>query len=113
MPCCPPCWPPWSPLCPNTHSTIHTLLTQPLQALRAYGSGAMLPTLLAALDDMLLRAREQPEESHKYTGLSNTTTFGVAARKARDNDPKVGVLMYWRCVFRGGVFSGAQQTPPP
>ncbi|GIL88525.1 hypothetical protein Vretifemale_16489 [Volvox reticuliferus] len=58
------------------------------KALRAYGD-EVLPALLAALDDMLLRAREQLAESTKYSGLSNETKFGVAARKARDNDPQV------------------------
>ncbi len=46
--------------------------------------------MLAALDDMLLRAGEQLAESGKYSGLSNETKVGVAARKARDNDPQVG-----------------------
>ncbi|GLI70399.1 hypothetical protein VaNZ11_015182 [Volvox africanus] len=58
------------------------------KALRAYGD-EVLPALLAALDDMLLRAREQAAESSKYSGLRNETQFGVAARKARDNDPQV------------------------
>lgn len=83
---------------PHSNSAKQLLLHVYPQALRAYGSSAMLPTLLAALDDMLLRAREQPEESHKYSGLSNTTTFGVAARKARDNDPKVRVCRALVCI---------------
>lgn len=39
--------------------------------------------------DMLPKAFEQPAESQKYSDLENVTTFGVAARKARDNDPAV------------------------
>ncbi|KAG2428503.1 hypothetical protein HXX76_011620 [Chlamydomonas incerta] len=58
------------------------------KALRAYGD-EVLPALLAALNDMLLRAREQPAESGRYSGLSNETRFGVAERAARDNDPAV------------------------
>ncbi|KAG2450944.1 hypothetical protein HYH02_004216 [Chlamydomonas schloesseri] len=58
------------------------------KALRAYGD-EVLPALLAALNDMLLRAREQPAESSRYSGLSNETRFGVAERHARDQDPKV------------------------
>jgi hypothetical protein len=38
---------------------------------------------------MLPKAFEQPAESQKYSDLENVTTFGVAARKARDNDPAV------------------------
>ena len=38
------------------------------------------------LRDLLPRALEQPEESARYSGLENTTTFGVAARRRRDND---------------------------
>eukprot|EP00951_Prasinocladus_malaysianus_P027023 scaffold241268_cov18-Prasinocladus_malaysianus.AAC.1 len=34
-------------------------------------------------------AKEQPNESSRYSGLENTTTFGVAAKKARDNDDKL------------------------
>ncbi|GFR51159.1 hypothetical protein Agub_g13515, partial [Astrephomene gubernaculifera] len=60
------------------------------KALRAYGPEVQ-PTLLAALSDMLLRARQQPAESNRYSDLSTATPtqFGVAARKARDNDPAV------------------------
>lgn len=39
--------------------------------------------------DLLPKALEQPAESQKYSNLENVTTFGVAARKARDNDPAV------------------------
>jgi hypothetical protein len=38
---------------------------------------------------LLPKAFEQPAESQKYSELENVTTFGVAARKARDNDPAV------------------------
>lgn len=58
------------------------------KALRAYGD-EVLPALLAALNDMLLRARQQPAESSRYSGLSTETRFGVAERQARDNDPAV------------------------
>lgn len=39
--------------------------------------------------DLLPKALDQPAESQKYSDLENVTTFGVAARKARDNDPAV------------------------
>ena len=39
--------------------------------------------------ELLPKAHEQPAESQKYSDLENTTTFGVAARRARDNDPAV------------------------
>ena len=35
------------------------------------------------------QAYKQPAESQKYSDLENTTTFGVAARRKRDNDPAV------------------------
>ncbi|EFJ51820.1 hypothetical protein VOLCADRAFT_120428 [Volvox carteri f. nagariensis] len=73
------------------------------KALRAYGDD-VLPALLAALDDMLLRAREQPAESTKYSGLSNETRFGVAARKARDNDRQASD-------WDGGWQLGRQRPP--
>jgi hypothetical protein len=84
------------------------------RALRAYGTGGEVVAAGAAgaagaaatddnstqgsggasrcaqlLRDLLPRAFEQPEESARYSGLENVTTFGVAARKARDNDPAV------------------------
>ena len=34
-------------------------------------------------------AKEQPGESQRYGGLENTTTFGVAAKRARDNDEQL------------------------
>jgi hypothetical protein len=39
--------------------------------------------------ELLPKAFDQPAESQKYSDLENVTTFGVAARKARDNDPAV------------------------
>jgi hypothetical protein len=53
------------------------------------GSGGAASRCAALLRDLLPRALEQPEESARYSGLENTTTFGVAARKAKDNDPAV------------------------
>jgi hypothetical protein len=41
------------------------------------------------LRDLLPKAFEQEPESQKYSGLENSTTFGVAARRKRDNDPAV------------------------
>jgi hypothetical protein len=38
---------------------------------------------------MLPLAKEQPGESQRYGGLENTTTFGVAAKRARDNDEQL------------------------
>lgn len=38
---------------------------------------------------LLPQAHAQPAESQRYSELENTTTFGVAARRARDNDPAV------------------------
>ena len=34
-------------------------------------------------------AMQQPSESQRYGDLENTTTFGVAAKRARDNDEKL------------------------
>ena len=45
--------------------------------------------LLAALEGALGAVAEQPPESKAMAGLSNQTTFGVAAIKDMDNDPKV------------------------
>lgn len=39
--------------------------------------------------ELLPQANKQPAESQKYSELENTTTFGVAARRKRDNDPAV------------------------
>lgn len=39
--------------------------------------------------ELLPKAFEQEPESQKYSDLENTTTFGVAARRRRDNDPEV------------------------
>jgi hypothetical protein len=39
--------------------------------------------------ELLPQAYQQPGESQKYSDLENTTTFGVAARRKRDNDPAV------------------------
>lgn len=39
--------------------------------------------------ELLPKAFEQPSESEKYSDLENVTQFGVAARRARDNDPTV------------------------
>jgi hypothetical protein len=46
-----------------------------------------LPVLLCR--ELLPQAYQQPGESQKYSDLENTTTFGVAARRKRDNDPAV------------------------
>jgi hypothetical protein len=46
----------------------------------------MLPMLRR---ELLPQAYQQPAESQKYSDLENTTTFGVAARRKRDNDPAV------------------------
>ncbi|KAG2487842.1 hypothetical protein HYH03_013559 [Edaphochlamys debaryana] len=58
------------------------------KAVKAYGD-EVIPLLAGALADMLPAARRQPAEASKYTGLTNETVFGVAAQKARDNDPEV------------------------
>jgi len=53
------------------------------------GPGGAAARCASLLRDLLPRALDQPEESARYAGLENTTTFGVAARKARDNDASV------------------------
>lgn len=58
------------------------------KALRVYGD-EVLPQLLAALEALLPAAVQQHPESTKYSQLESVTRFGVAARKARDNDPQV------------------------
>jgi hypothetical protein len=45
--------------------------------------------VFAQLEAMLPLAKQQPNDSKRYAGLENTTTFGVAARKARDNDEQL------------------------
>ena len=49
----------------------------------------LLVVLCPYIRQLLPKAFEQPAESQKYSELENVTTFGVAARKARDNDPAV------------------------
>eukprot|EP00879_Flechtneria_rotunda_P017789 GHRR01018648.1.p1 GENE.GHRR01018648.1~~GHRR01018648.1.p1 ORF type:complete len:558 (+),score=195.68 GHRR01018648.1:134-1807(+) len=58
------------------------------KAVVAYGEEAV-QHILPVVRNLLPQAYQQPAESQKYSGLENTTTFGVAARKARDNDPFV------------------------
>lgn len=58
------------------------------KAVQAYGQEA-LDRVLPVVREMLPKAHEQPNESKKYSDLENVTQFGVAARKARDNDPAV------------------------
>lgn len=41
------------------------------------------------LEVMLPMAKDQANDSKRYGGLENTTTFGVAAKRARDNDEKI------------------------
>eukprot|EP01094_Clydonella_sp_ATCC50884_P017104 TRINITY_DN2918_c0_g1_i1.p1 TRINITY_DN2918_c0_g1~~TRINITY_DN2918_c0_g1_i1.p1 ORF type:complete len:832 (-),score=205.17 TRINITY_DN2918_c0_g1_i1:39-2534(-) len=48
-----------------------------------------LDRIVAQLDILLPQAKEQPEDSHLRTNLENTTTFGVAAKKSRANDPSL------------------------
>ncbi|KAF6254565.1 ARM repeat-containing protein [Scenedesmus sp. NREL 46B-D3] len=57
-------------------------------AVRAYGEEATTK-VVAVLRELLPQAYQQPSESQKYSDLENTTTFGVAARRNRDNDPAV------------------------
>ncbi|GBF89452.1 hypothetical protein Rsub_02024 [Raphidocelis subcapitata] len=57
------------------------------RAAAAYGEEAA-GRVLAVLRELLPKAFDQEPESQKYSGLENTT-FGVAARRARDNDPAV------------------------
>uniref|UniRef100_A0A061QRH4 Arm repeat-containing protein n=1 Tax=Tetraselmis sp. GSL018 TaxID=582737 RepID=A0A061QRH4_9CHLO len=52
---------------------------------RSYGQEAV-DKIVEKMKVMLPHAKEQPSESHRYAGLDNTTTFGVAAKRARDND---------------------------
>ncbi|KAI7841245.1 hypothetical protein COHA_005082 [Chlorella ohadii] len=55
-------------------------------AVRAYGDEAV-QLILEQVREMVLQAREQPEDSRAYGSLENTTLFGVAAQRARANDP--------------------------
>lgn len=55
---------------------------------RSYGQDA-IDRILPELEAMLPLAKQQPNDSKRYAGLENTTTFGVAARKARDNDEQL------------------------
>eukprot|EP00878_Enallax_costatus_P010189 GHUV01010637.1.p2 GENE.GHUV01010637.1~~GHUV01010637.1.p2 ORF type:complete len:334 (+),score=84.12 GHUV01010637.1:2064-3065(+) len=58
------------------------------QAVRAYGDEA-IQKIVTAIRELLPQAYKQPAESQKYSDLENITTFGVAARRKRDNDPAV------------------------
>jgi HEAT repeat protein len=53
--------------------------------MEVYGDEA-LQAVLPQLRDTLAKARDQPSDSKRYTELTNTTTFGVAAKRIRDND---------------------------
>ena len=48
-------------------------------AVRAYGEEAV-GRILERVRGMVLRAKEQPEDSKQYGSLQNTTLFGVAAQ---------------------------------
>eukprot|EP00163_Fabomonas_tropica_P005317 TRINITY_DN14826_c0_g2_i1.p1 TRINITY_DN14826_c0_g2~~TRINITY_DN14826_c0_g2_i1.p1 ORF type:complete len:711 (-),score=131.78 TRINITY_DN14826_c0_g2_i1:100-2232(-) len=56
------------------------------QVMVAYGDEAS-ERVLAVLREQLPLALTQEDDSKLHNGLSNTTTFGVAEKKARDNDP--------------------------
>jgi len=55
---------------------------------RSYGQDAV-ERILPELEAILPQAKEQPNDSKRYAGLENTTTFGAAAKNARDNDEKL------------------------
>eukprot|EP00899_Mesostigma_viride_P016795 jgi/Mesvir1/25116/Mv21577-RA.2 len=54
-------------------------------AIRAY-NGEALDKILPKLREMLPMAKSQPNDSKRFGGLQNVTTFGVSQKKARDND---------------------------
>eukprot|EP00775_Hariotina_reticulata_P005826 gene5826-6067_t len=58
------------------------------KAITAYGEEAVAQ-VVDVLRRLLPEAYKQPAESERYSDLDNTTTFGAAARRARDNDPAV------------------------
>eukprot|EP00736_Rhodelphis_marinus_P002697 Rmarinus@m.11081 len=61
----------------------------------AYGDEVM-PRITELLKERLPKVKEQSADSVRYTGVENVTQFGVAAKKARDNDPELhtGQQMY-------------------
>jgi len=55
---------------------------------RSYGQEAV-DRIVPKLAEMLPMAKQQPSDTQRYGGLENTTTFGVAAKRLRDNDEKL------------------------
>ncbi|PSC73633.1 ARM repeat-containing [Micractinium conductrix] len=55
-------------------------------AVRAYGDEAV-QRVVPVVREMIMQAKQQPEDSKAYGSLENTTLFGVAAQRARANDP--------------------------
>eukprot|EP00478_Filoreta_tenera_P000132 GABV01000132.1.p1 GENE.GABV01000132.1~~GABV01000132.1.p1 ORF type:complete len:294 (+),score=85.62 GABV01000132.1:738-1619(+) len=58
------------------------------KVLRVYGASAKT-RILEHIRENLTRVTQQEVESIKYGELENVTTFGVAAKRARDNDPEL------------------------
>lgn len=60
------------------------------KVVKAFGTGDDgLARMLPVIREGILKVKTQPSDSQKYGGLENTTTFGVAAKKQRDNDEKL------------------------
>lgn len=55
-------------------------------------------TVFAQVQEFLPLAKEQPNDSKRYGDLENVTTFGVAAKRMRDNDEKLHTNQVLRAV---------------
>jgi len=58
------------------------------KVIKAFGEPA-IKIAIAHLHENLPKVKTQPSDSKRYGELENTTTFGVAAKRIRDNDPLV------------------------
>lgn len=72
-------------LCDNIWSVREDSAVALADVMRAYGDEA-IERVVTFLDGNILKVKEQERDSAKHGDLSNSTLFGVAAKRARDND---------------------------
>ena len=75
----------WEQLADNIPSVRESAAAALAAAARAYGDDVR-KDMVRELSVVLKAAEAQPAESARFDALSNETAFGVAAKKARDND---------------------------
>ena len=75
----------WEQLTDNIPSVRESAAAALAAAARAYGDDVR-KDMVRELSVVLKAAEAQPAESARFDALSNETAFGVAAKKARDND---------------------------